>query len=58
MNFLRAPSTTRTMPQATTTSPTTPTSTRPVVCCMAVAVMSCWRPDWLRAVPAITVNVR
>ena len=40
------------------TSPTTPTSTRPVVCCMAVAVMSCWRPDWLRSVPAITVNVR
>ena len=58
MNFWRAPSMTRTVPQATTTSPAMPTSTRPAVCCMAVAVMSCCRPDWLRAVPAITVNVR
>ena len=40
------------------TSPTMPTSTQPAGCCMAVTVMSCWRRDWLRSVPAITVKVR
>ena len=41
MNFLRRPSTTRTRPQMTMISPAKPTSQRPAVCCMAVAVMSC-----------------
>ena len=39
-------------------SPAMPTSQRPAGCCMAVAVMSCCRRDWLRSVPEMTVNVR
>ena len=41
MNFLRTPSRTRTRPQMTMISPARPTSQRPAMCCMAVAVMSC-----------------
>ena len=58
MNLRRMPSLTRTRPAMTTTSPTMPTSHRPPVCCMAVAVMSCCWRDWLRARPEITSNVR
>ena len=58
MNLRRMPSTTSTAPMITTIRPAMPTSHWPPGCCMTFAVMSCCSRDWLRCLPAITLNVR